>query len=490
MRPLRLNRDHPIQIIDIAFVFCIATWIIAHLAPIFGGEQILSISFIDDAYYYLLPAQNTAFGFGSTFDHINPTNGYHPLWFLVLVGLRVLTFWLDKTTFLMLVVVLGILLWLISARLLWKILSKTLSPVAGLAGIIFYMFPLFDPISGLETPLLMAALTFSIWCVVFQKPWTWFAISLTLITLSRLDYAIFAATLALAWAYKRPLNQAFAAIGTTGAVVGSYFTSNILTFGHPFPVSAQIKTSFIGFNGIPSAYSSYLSAALLAIIAPLFRLLPSIRRKNHRDTLFPVYLALLVALAVHALYVTLNSSGAQPWHTIPYVIVIALGVGYIAHYLVTYSRQLVKVIMWGGIIIVLGFNAVAFILNYVPNNDFILTRLYHLAEWINDNLESESRIALSDSGLVGYFANATIINTDGLINSPAYLTALQTHRTCELFEQWGVDYVAFIHPFSARTVPVSRLMPEANQFIVGEFVYTDTSDGIYQVTMWEYAGCE
>ena len=39
----------------------------------------------DDAYYYYKVAQNISEGHGSTFDGINPTNGYHPLWMLVCV---------------------------------------------------------------------------------------------------------------------------------------------------------------------------------------------------------------------------------------------------------------------------------------------------------------------------------------------------------------------------------------------------------------------
>jgi hypothetical protein len=39
----------------------------------------------DDAYYYFKVAQNISEGHGSTFDGINPTNGYHPLWMLVCV---------------------------------------------------------------------------------------------------------------------------------------------------------------------------------------------------------------------------------------------------------------------------------------------------------------------------------------------------------------------------------------------------------------------
>jgi len=39
----------------------------------------------DDAYYYFKVAQNISEGHGSTFDGINKTNGYHPLWMLICI---------------------------------------------------------------------------------------------------------------------------------------------------------------------------------------------------------------------------------------------------------------------------------------------------------------------------------------------------------------------------------------------------------------------
>ncbi len=40
----------------------------------------------DDFFYYLKVANNLAHGQGSTFNGLVPTNGYHPLWFLLLTG--------------------------------------------------------------------------------------------------------------------------------------------------------------------------------------------------------------------------------------------------------------------------------------------------------------------------------------------------------------------------------------------------------------------
>ena len=43
-------------------------------------ERLLTRITVDDAFYYLRTAQELGLGNGSTFDGINSTNGYHPLW--------------------------------------------------------------------------------------------------------------------------------------------------------------------------------------------------------------------------------------------------------------------------------------------------------------------------------------------------------------------------------------------------------------------------
>ncbi len=49
------------------------------------------VFFEDDFYYYLKIAQNIAHGSGSTFNGVTPTNGYHPLWLLVVTGISLFT---------------------------------------------------------------------------------------------------------------------------------------------------------------------------------------------------------------------------------------------------------------------------------------------------------------------------------------------------------------------------------------------------------------
>lgn len=56
------------------------------------GQKVTWNVVIDDGYYYLQVARNIARGHGATFDRINPTNGFQPLWALALVPI----FWVTN----------------------------------------------------------------------------------------------------------------------------------------------------------------------------------------------------------------------------------------------------------------------------------------------------------------------------------------------------------------------------------------------------------
>lgn len=93
----------------------------------------------DDAYYYFKVAQNISEGHGSTFDGINPTNGYHPLWL-----------WINVPIFALarfdLILPLRILLLLLSgltaatAVLLYRLIGKVFTPALGAIAAIYWAF--------------------------------------------------------------------------------------------------------------------------------------------------------------------------------------------------------------------------------------------------------------------------------------------------------------------------------------------------------------
>lgn len=108
----------------------------------------------DDAYYYFKVAQNISEGHGSTFDGINPTNGYHPLWMLICVPIFAFAR-LD------LILPLRILLLMMgglsaaTAVLLYRLIGRIFSAALGAVAALYWVFS-FDVLNivyrpGLET---------------------------------------------------------------------------------------------------------------------------------------------------------------------------------------------------------------------------------------------------------------------------------------------------------------------------------------------------
>ncbi len=93
----------------------------------------------DDAYYYFKVAQNISEGHGSTFDGINRTNGYHPLWMLVCVPIFALARF-DLVLPLRILLLVMSALQLSTAILLYRLLGKVFAPAIGALAAIYWAF--------------------------------------------------------------------------------------------------------------------------------------------------------------------------------------------------------------------------------------------------------------------------------------------------------------------------------------------------------------
>ena len=161
----------------------------------------------DDAYYYFKVAQNISEGRGSTFDGINATNGYHPLWMLICVPIFALArFDLILPLRILLLVMSG--LSVATAILLYRLIGRVFVPAIGAIAALFWVFS-FDVLGivyqhGLETGIAAFFIVLLIYKLYeFERSWRTQAVSkkqiLTLGVLaaltmfSRLDLVFFAA---------------------------------------------------------------------------------------------------------------------------------------------------------------------------------------------------------------------------------------------------------------------------------------------------------
>jgi len=115
----------------------------------------------DDAYYYFKVAQNIAGGLGSTFDGLNLTNGYHPLWMLLCIPIFSLAR-IDVVLPLRILLVLLAGFRIATSLLMYHMLKSTIArPVAMLAALYWaFDYRLHTTIyqQGLETPLAVFSL--------------------------------------------------------------------------------------------------------------------------------------------------------------------------------------------------------------------------------------------------------------------------------------------------------------------------------------------
>src|SRR5687767_13892545 len=112
-------------------ILIIVVMSISLYAALSDAQNLSSHWFIrDDAYYYLKVAQNISEGQGSTFDGINTTNGYHPLWMLICVTIFAFAR-LDLILPLRILLVVMSGLSAATAILLYRLIGRIFSPPIG-----------------------------------------------------------------------------------------------------------------------------------------------------------------------------------------------------------------------------------------------------------------------------------------------------------------------------------------------------------------------
>jgi len=110
----------------------------------------------DDAYYYYKVAQNISEGYGSTFDGINLTNGYHPLWMIVCIPIFALARF-DLILPLRVLLVVIAIFHAGTSVLIYRLVKKHFSQSVGILAAAYWSFDFYTHETiyqiGLETPL-------------------------------------------------------------------------------------------------------------------------------------------------------------------------------------------------------------------------------------------------------------------------------------------------------------------------------------------------
>lgn len=121
-------------------ILIIVVMSISVYAALSDGQNLSVRWFVrDDAYYYFKVAQNISEGRGSTFDGINKTNGYHPLWLLICIPIFALArFDLILPLRILLILMSG--LSVATAILLYRLIGRVFMPAIGAIAAMYWVF--------------------------------------------------------------------------------------------------------------------------------------------------------------------------------------------------------------------------------------------------------------------------------------------------------------------------------------------------------------
>jgi hypothetical protein len=481
-----------------------ATWtlLVAALAVMIGCCWLVDFDRIlrrtpDDAYYYFGIAENIAKGNGPTFDGINKTSGFQPLWMLCLTPV----FWFCPNaleTAVRIGLTIQAVFLFVAGALIVSVLSRLFSWKVVLGVAVCYTFLVFSfAVNGMETAAVVLTLAglfaYGFHAKVFSvdRPSLFkkfvFGILLGLVMLSRLDTVFLGAAIvafcawpALVTTGRRLASLAGAAAILAGAslVVAPYLLYNHVTLGAMSPISGALKSGFPHISVVRSWQAMNIAVglpkmALLALIL-LFALLYVVwyvttgRRGNgdgggcrqatqkSQDVLpttssvpfdarfyFHTSMAALAcAILLHALHTLLFMKWAMcTWHFYTYFLFAAVAVAAPLEKLI--STRVGGAAYWwaiGGLVAVgiLGYSLRMTVSGRLPTWQ---TVSYEAALWAREHTDPSDVFALKDTGNFGYFSQRRVINLDGVVNNLEYQNVLKNRELQEYFRRNHVKYL-------------------------------------------------
>lgn len=436
--------------------------IAAVLAALLVGAQVLWLSppelsrlFPDDAFFYMKTARNIGAGLGSTFDGLNPTNGYHPL-YLGLLALTSLFAPLEGWAGLHTVVVIDIAL-----SLAWIWIALRSVQLAGWSnGAACLLLCALTPLAlngdfGMEVNLLLPlawGFAFLGCRIARTHDSARGALSAGLVgaavALTRVDAILFVVCVTAGVVLARrsnhasqradSLRSAVLLAGPALVALALFGALNHATSGHWSTVSGWLKAQSV-FELQLGELSPYRAVSLaLAGIGAALALARALRDRSP-NALIAASLGAWVLLYSVLLCFAVRG-GPETWYfPLPLSIGALVGIESIRAWFETRSPRLRFASFAVGLLaaVALGAFEVRRCLAHGARHDSGI----EIAERIRRELPPDAHIfQVDNSGIVGYFSQRALINGDGLINGWEFQEALRTGRLPEYLDRNAVEW--------------------------------------------------
>ncbi len=225
----------------------------------------------DDAYYYFKVAQNISEGLGSTFDGVNLANGYHPLWMLVNIPIFALARF-DLVLPLRILLLVMAALHAASAILLYRLVSRTLSPLVGSFIALFWSFSIYIHESVVQYGLETGVTVFTLLLFLYQvqkfnradkqtpKQVAQLALLAVLVMFSRLDTVFLALLFGVYLVFRKTYLRYYLLSDIFGIVFFSFLTILLRVGVKDYYLYEYPATVFtlLGISLLASAFSYFL----------------------------------------------------------------------------------------------------------------------------------------------------------------------------------------------------------------------------------------
>jgi hypothetical protein len=452
-----------------------ATWYLLIFITTTDIERILSV-IPDDAAYFFKIAENVARGAGETFDGLNRTNGYQPLWMYLLVPVYYVREAAPETLCRVVLAAQTIMLAAATALLYAWCTRFFLRRIVLVGGVVFLVFVFMSAVNGMESALLVTLLSVLIvigWKMDITAPGPverdlFFGMVAGLVVLARLDMVflpVVLCSLCLGRGMKRGKGRAVwvrkgVAIGAgTVLIVAPYLIRNHLVFGSPMPISGALKTTFPRASLSMYAFSRMglrdLTALLLSagylVWAIYVWLRDSARSEgtNGYTSAGPGYFRITVgvlsaAVVLHFLHTALFMRWAVfRWHFLFYSFVAYLVICEAAARLFSRERLGRYRAMYAVcVVLLIAFCCIIVVRRYGGKSiKSWVVASYRAAKWAEEHTGTTEIFAMKDAGNFCYFSRRSVISLDGVVNNMTYQDVIREGRLGDYLAERNVVYL-------------------------------------------------
>jgi len=455
--------SRPTRLIVWLLVLSLALRLAIAWAPL---EWLLRHVLADDSFYYFTIARNFVHGHGFSFDTLAETNGFHPLWMIMLLPIYSLIE--DRTLAIHAALTVSALVDTASLVVIFRLLGeigaamfvRTVAVV--LYGLAPVLFSHAGPMNGMETSvnmLLIFAYLLQYWRILrlerFNRPSALlFGFVSGLLILARTDnIVLIGVTCGLMPTIVESGRRTFPLLATAGLtatlVVAPWIIWSFHNFGTivqvsgvsvPFMIKSELHevgwtavdyliqfcrnlASIITFFPVHLRDTRILSPSTLAIAAVLllftFSAIGSLRNKGGQAVGMTIrYVTVLLMAAVSFVFVhTLRAVYMRGWYYMSIIPICIIVSAILLHYVIDHNpQQKQRLLIIFSLIL---FYAIAAPTLFETKHGE--TDKFRMVHAMNSLLAEGSRVGSGNAGVYGYFfEKGIVVGLDGLVNNAAY----------------------------------------------------------------------